>query len=104
LNHFSDKVNLIWDIADTLRGPYRPPEYRKVMLPMTVLRRLDCVLAPTKPQVLAIQKKWSNKAADALLRKAACQSFYNTCKLDFDKLRGAPDRAHFTPPQVIKLI
>jgi hypothetical protein len=91
MNHFSDKVNLIWDIADTLRGPYRPPEYRKVMLPMTVLRRLDCVLAPTKPQVLATQKKWSNKAADALLRKAACQSFYNTSKLDFDKLRGAPD-------------
>ena len=91
MNHFSDKVNLIWDIADTLRGPYRPPEYRKVMLPMTVLRRLDSVLAPTKPQVLATQKKWSNKAADALLRKAACQSFYNTSKLDFDKLRGAPD-------------
>src|ERR1035437_5395947 len=91
MNHFSDKVNLIWDIADTLRGPYRPPEYRKIMLPMTVLRRLDCVLAPTKPQVLATQKKWSNKAADALLRKADCQTFYNTSKLDFDKLRGAPD-------------
>ena len=91
MNHFSDKVNLIWDIADTLRGPYRPPEYRKIMLPMTVLRRLDCVLEPTKPQVLATQKKWNNKAADALLRKAARQSFYNTSKLDFDKLRGAPD-------------
>src|ERR1039457_2166450 len=91
MNHFSDKVNLIWDIADTLRGPYRPPEYRKVMPPMTVLRRLDCVLAPPKPEVLATQKKWSNKAADALLRKAARQSFYNTSKLDFDKLRGAPD-------------
>jgi hypothetical protein len=84
MNHFSDKVNLIWDIADTLRSPYRPPEYRKVMLPMTVLRRLDCVLAPTKPQVLVTQKQWSNKAADALLRKAACQTFYNTSKLDFD--------------------
>jgi len=65
MNHFSDKVNLIWDIADTLRGPYRPPEYRKVMLPMTVLRRLDCVLEPTKHQVLETPKKWSNKAADA---------------------------------------
>src|ERR1039457_1010548 len=83
MNHFSDKVNLIWDIADSLRGPYRPPEYRKVMLPMTVLRRLDCVLDPTKPQVLTTQTKWNNKAADALLRKAACQSFYNTSKLDF---------------------
>ncbi|HYW42333.1 MAG TPA: class I SAM-dependent DNA methyltransferase [Bryobacteraceae bacterium] len=91
MNHFSDKVNLIWDIADTLRGPYRPPEYRKVMLPMTVLRRLDCVLEPTKHQVLDTQKKWGGKAADALLRKAARQSFYNTSRLDFEKLKGSPD-------------
>ena len=100
MNHFSDRVNLIWDIADTLRGPYRPPEYRKVMLPMTVLRRLDCVLAPTKPQVLATQKQWSNKAADALLRKAACQTFYNTSKLDFanpnlQQAGAANTRDHF---------
>jgi type I restriction enzyme M protein len=88
MDHFSDKVNLIWDIADTLRGPYRPPEYRKVMLPMTVLRRLDCVLDPTKQQVLETQKKWGGKAADALLRKAARQSFYNTSKLDFERLKG----------------
>ena len=92
MTNYADRlVSFIWDVADLLRGPYRPPEYRKVMLPMTVLRRLDCVLAPTKPQVLETQKKWSNKAADALLRKAARQSFYNTSKLDFDKLRGAPD-------------
>jgi type I restriction enzyme M protein len=45
--------NFIWQIADLLRGPYRPPQYERVMLPMTVLRRFDCVLAPTKPQVLA---------------------------------------------------
>jgi type I restriction enzyme M protein len=58
------------------------------MLPMTVLRRLDCVLEPTKQQVLATQKKWNNKAADALLRKAARQGFYNTSKLDFERLKG----------------
>jgi type I restriction-modification system DNA methylase subunit len=39
-------ANLIWQIADLLRGPYRPPQYERVMLPMTVLRRFDCVLAP----------------------------------------------------------
>ena len=49
-NYFS---NLIWQIADLLRGPYRPPQYERVMLPMTVLRRFDCVLAPTKAKVLA---------------------------------------------------
>ncbi|MBV8841521.1 MAG: SAM-dependent DNA methyltransferase [Bryobacterales bacterium] len=87
MSQFSDKVTLIWDIADTLRGPYRPPEYRKIMLPMTVLRRLDCVLEPTKGKVLETQKQWNNKAADALLRKAAKQSFYNTSRMDFEKLR-----------------
>ena len=49
-NYFA---NLIWQIADLLRGPYRPPQYERVMLPMTVLRRFDCVLSPTKVQVLA---------------------------------------------------
>jgi type I restriction enzyme M protein len=47
-NYFA---NLIWQIADLLRGPYRPPQYECVMLPMTVLRRFDCVLAPTKVKV-----------------------------------------------------
>lgn len=49
-NYFA---NLIWQIADLLRGPYRPPQYERVMLPMTVLRRFDCVLAETKPKVVA---------------------------------------------------
>jgi len=46
-------VGFIFGIANKLRGPYRPPQYRRVMLPMTVLRRLDCVLEPTKENVLA---------------------------------------------------
>ena len=50
-------ANLIWQIADLLRGPYRPPQYERVMLPMTVLRRFDCVLAPTKAKVLAAHKR-----------------------------------------------
>ena len=49
-NYFA---NLIWQIADLLRGPYRPPQYERVMLPMTVLRRFDCVLASSKAKVLA---------------------------------------------------
>jgi type I restriction enzyme M protein len=58
LTNYSDNlVSFIWDVADLLRGPYRPPEYRKVMLPMTVLRRLDCVLADTKAKVLEQSKK-----------------------------------------------
>jgi type I restriction-modification system DNA methylase subunit len=49
-NHH-ELTNFIWQIADLLRGPYRPPQYERVMLPMTVLRRFDCVLAPTKAKV-----------------------------------------------------
>ncbi len=44
--NFQELSNFIWSVADLLRGPYRPPQYERVMLPMTVLRRFDCVLAP----------------------------------------------------------
>ncbi len=50
-------ANLIWQIADLLRGPYRPPQYERVMLPMTVLRRFDCVLAATKAKVVAARRE-----------------------------------------------
>ena len=45
-------ANFIWSVADLLRGPYRPPQYERMMLPLTVLRRFDCVLAPSKEAVL----------------------------------------------------
>ena len=92
-NYFS---NLIWQIADLLRGPYRPPQYERVMLPMTVLRRFDCVLAPTKAKVLAdFDKRKGGKlnedALDKLLNKASGQRFHNHSPLDFEKLKGDPD-------------
>ncbi len=52
-NVLQSKSDFIWDIANLLRGPYRPPQYRRVMIPLTVLRRLDCVLEPTKAAVSA---------------------------------------------------
>ncbi len=91
-NYFS---NLIWQIADLLRGPYRPPQYERVMLPMTVLRRFDCVLAPTKGRVLAeygrSKAKFKGDALDARLNKASGQRFHNHSLLDFEKLKGDPD-------------
>lgn len=57
LDAFKDKGDVIWKIANLLRGPYRPPQYRKVMIPLTVLRRLDCVLESTKDQVNAMHEK-----------------------------------------------
>jgi type I restriction enzyme M protein len=56
-NH-QELVGFIWSIADKLRGPYLPPQYRKVMLPLIVLRRLDAVLEPTKAAVIAAKVKY----------------------------------------------
>ena len=88
-------ANLIWQIADLLRGPYRPPRYQRVMLPMTVLRRFDCVLAPTKSRVLAEHRKrkgrYQGAMLDAMLNQAAGQRFHNHSDLDFERLLGDPD-------------
>jgi type I restriction enzyme M protein len=83
----------IWSVADLLRGDYRQSEYGRVILPLTVLRRLDCVLEPTKTAVLAelkTKKKQGVNPEPFLLRKAG-QSFFNTSPLDMKKLMGAPD-------------
>jgi type I restriction enzyme M protein len=89
-------ANLIWQIADLLRGPYRPPQYERVMLPMTVLRRFDCVLAPSKAKVLAEHERSKDRfrgdALDARLNRAAGQRFHNHSPLNFEKLKGDPDQ------------
>jgi len=84
----------IWQVADLLRGPYRPPQYERVMLPLTVLRRFDCVLEPTKPKVLAAYEARKDRlhddALDSHLNKAAGQLFHNHSGLDFEKLKADP--------------
>jgi type I restriction enzyme M protein len=95
VTNFGDKVNFIWSVADLLRGPYKPAQYGRVILPLTVLRRLDCVLEPTKERVLAkaAELKGGKVAnADPILNRAAKSSFHNTSKLDFKKLKGEPDK------------
>src|SRR5438876_10652728 len=94
-NHH-ELANFIWQIADLLRGPYRPPQYERVMLPMTVLRRFDCVLLPTKEMVLREHEKrkggkLNDDALDKILNRAAGQRFHNHSKLTFEKLKGDPD-------------
>lgn len=90
-----DHANLIWQIADLLRGPYRPPQYERVMLPMTVLRRFDCVLESKKAAVLRkfdqVKDKYKDEALDRVLNKAAGQRFHNHSPLTFEKLKGDPD-------------
>jgi type I restriction enzyme M protein len=85
--------SFIWSVADLLRGDYKQSEYGKVILPFTVLRRLDCVLEKTKPAVLAELAKQSKAKLNPepfLLRKAG-QLFYNTSTLDLKKLMGDQD-------------
>ncbi|MBU2629407.1 MAG: type I restriction-modification system subunit M [Proteobacteria bacterium] len=94
MTHFRDKANLIWDVADILRGDYRQSDYGKVILPMTVLRRLDCVLAPNKQKVLDYLPKvdkLSDNAKDLTLNKIAKANFHNRSQFDFAKLVADPN-------------
>lgn len=92
MNHQSLSA-FIWSVADLLRGDYKQSDYGKVILPFTVLRRLDCVLEATKPAVLAeLEKRQADGiTADPFLLRAAKQTFYNTSKLDMSKLVGDAD-------------
>jgi type I restriction enzyme M protein len=71
---FQQLANFIWSVADLLRGPYRPPQYERVMLPLTVLRRFDAVLALSKDSVLKRYAELSAKGQpniDAILNNLA---------------------------------
>lgn len=85
--------SFIWSVADLLRGNFRQSEYGRVILPFTVLRRLDCVLEETKAAVLAEyqSKTQAGLNPDQFLLRKAGQSFYNTCALDLAKLLGDQD-------------
>ena len=90
----SELANFIWSICNLLRGPYKRNEYRKVILPLTVLRRFDCALAATKKKVLAADTGYggsSETVRRSLLETASGRPFYNTSKLDFQRLLDDPN-------------
>ena len=88
----SEKAALIWAIADKLTGVYKPHEYGEVILPLTVIRRFDCILADTKDAVLEKFETVKNlPMRDVLLRKASGKAFYNTSKFTFEQLLDDPD-------------
>ena len=84
----NEKANLIWAIADKLTGVYKPHEYGKVILPLTVIRRFDCILADTKQAVLDKHNSMSADfpMRDNFLKKASGYEFYNTSKYTFESL------------------
>ena len=90
----AELANFIWSICNLLRGPYKRNEYRKVILPLTVLRRFDCVLADTKEDVLTTVEKAKGQGEtmrDIALRGASGHDFYNTSRLDFQRLLDDPN-------------
>jgi type I restriction enzyme M protein len=86
-------ATFIWSVADLLRGDYKQSEYGKVILPLTVIRRLDCVLEPTKQAVLKKHRQLAGKIenVEPVLQTVANQQFFNTSPLTFTKLLDAPD-------------
>ena len=81
----SSEVNFIWSIANKLRGPYQSDKYKDVIIPMTILRRFECALAPTKQAVVEQYKKNPNYPELALKRLSGYQ-FYNTSRFDLAEL------------------
>ena len=95
--HF-ELANFIWSICNLLRGPYKRNEYRKVILPLTVLRRFDCILAPTKAAVLKAHAGLKAKPESIVrnkLSRITGHRFYNLSKLDFARLLDDPN--HLAP-------
>lgn len=94
--NIQEKANLIWGIADVLRGLYKPHEYGKVILPFTILKRFDDALKDTKKAVVDQNAKLVNTGVesavkDGILTATAKRKFYNTSKFDFEKLIADPD-------------
>lgn len=90
--NIQEKATMIWNVADLLRGPFKPHEYGLVILPMTVVKRFHDCLLPTHSAVLETYEKVKSLAViDGFLRKAAGYQFYNTSKFTFSSLLADPE-------------
>ena len=86
----NNHAGLIWAIADLLRGDYKRSEYGRVILPLVLLRRLDCVLEPTKAQVLARLKTLTVVNVDPILKTTTGVEAYNTSRLNLRAILADP--------------
>ena len=96
--NIKEKASLIWNIADILRGLYKPHEYGKVILPMTVIKHLHDTLLPTRDDVLAVSKSVTNikvaQIRDRKLTDASGYTFYNTSRFTFENLLSDPENIY----------
>ncbi|MFG2410602.1 type I restriction-modification system subunit M [Streptomyces goshikiensis] len=83
--------NFVWSIADQLRGVYRPHQYGGIILPFTILRRLDCLLSPTREEVRILAKEFGGGALDVQVKRRTGLTFYNTSQYDFARLLEDPE-------------
>jgi type I restriction enzyme M protein len=94
MNNNSEHVGFIWSIAEILRGDYKQSEYGKVVLPFTVLRRLDCALSTTKDRVMeqlnSLPQNVDEMMRETMLNMASSQTFHNTSPFTFEKLLDDP--------------
>jgi type I restriction enzyme M protein len=104
---FSEITSFLWSVADLLRRDYKQADYGKVILPLTVLRRLDCVLEKTKVKVLAKHEelkkaKHAEGTIEKMLLRTSGTRFYNTSKFDFENLKSDPNHLAVNLLQYIK--
>jgi type I restriction enzyme M protein len=101
----TELANFIWSICNLLRGPYKRNEYRKVILPLTVMRRFDCCLAPTKAKVLQVADGAKNRpdiVRRRLLEQASGYGFYNLSRFNFATLLDDPNHIAANLAQYMK--
>ena len=84
--NFTEKASFIWSVADLLRGDFKQSEYGKVILPFTVLRRFDCVLAPSKEKILELNKTLTVRNKKPIFKRLTGHDYYNVSRFDFQKL------------------
>ncbi len=92
MNNFSDKANFIWGVADLIRDTFKRGKYQEVILPFTVLRRIDCVLEPTRDKVVEVYEKYGKQLSNpmGLLSNASGYAFYNISPFTFERLLNDP--------------
>lgn len=99
MDNFSSVASFLWSVADLLRGDFKQSQYGRIILPFTVLRRLECVLEPTKQAVLdklPSTVKMEDSAKEKVLLRTAKQSFYNTSPLNLSNLGETQTLANIT--------
>lgn len=98
MSKFQELSSLIWNVCDDiLRGLFKPHEYRDIILPFVILRRLDCVIEPRKDGIHNLYEEYKSKVEDPapIIKNRISAEFYNTSKYDLSRLKQDPKNVYF---------